>query len=33
MLDNINPDDEQFNYRDPKTINHVRLIGWYNKYK
>ena len=28
-LDNINFDDDHFDYCDP----HVRLIVWYNKYK
>ena len=33
ILDNIILDDEYFDYCDPETINHVRLMGWYNKYK
>ena len=32
-LDNINLDDDGFDYCDPETINQVRLIGCYNKYK
>ena len=32
-LDNINLDDNGFDYCDPETINQVRLIGCYNKYK
>ena len=32
-LDDINLDDDHFDYCDVETINHVRLIGWYNKYK
>ena len=31
ILDNINLDDEHFDYCDPGTINHVRVMGWYNK--
>ena len=30
--DNINLDDEHFDYCDPETINHVRFMGWYYKY-
>ena len=26
-------DAEHFDYCDLETINHVRLMGWYNKYK
>ena len=32
-LDNINLDDNGSDYCDPETINQVRLIGCYNKYK
>ena len=32
-LFNINLYDENFDYCDPETINHVRLMGWYNKFK
>ena len=30
-LDNINFDDDHFDYCDPKTINHVGLMVWCNK--
>ena len=33
IIDNIILDNGYFDYCDPKTINHVRLIGWYDKYK
>ena len=32
-LNNINPDDDDFDNFDPETINHVRLMAWYNRYK
>ena len=32
-IDNINLDDDHFDFCDPKTINHVTLTGKYNKYK
>ena len=32
-IDNINLDDVNFDEDDPKTINHVRLIAWCNRYK
>ena len=32
-LDNVNLDDDRFDYFDPKAINHVRLMAWHNKYK
>ena len=32
IFDNINLDDEYFNYCDPDTINHVKLMGWYKKH-
>ena len=32
-LNNVNPDDVNFDDYDPKTINHVRLMAWYNRYK
>ena len=32
-LFNINFDDEIFHYCDSETVNHVRLIDWYNKFK
>ena len=33
ILGNINLDDEHFDYCDSETINHVRLMSWYDKYK
>lgn len=33
ILGNVNLEDEYFNYCDPETINHVKIVGWYNKYK
>ena len=32
-MNNINLDNEHFDYCDPETISHVRHMGWYNKYK
>ena len=32
-LNKINLDDSKFDDSDPETINHVRLIAWYNKFK
>ena len=32
-LVNINLDHDHFDYCDPETINHVRLMGSYNKCK
>ena len=32
-LNNVNPDDVNFNEDDPKTIFHVRLMTWRNKFK
>ena len=32
-FDNINLYDSYFSYCDRKTINHARLMTWYNKYK
>ena len=32
-IDNINLDDDHFDFCDPKTINHVTLMGKYNKHK
>ena len=32
-LSNINLDDKNFDYCDPETINHVRLVGWCKKCK
>ena len=32
-FDNTNLDDEHFDHCDPEIINHVRHMGWYNKYK
>ena len=31
-LVNINLDDDHFDCCDPETVNHIRLMGWYNKY-
>ena len=31
-LDNANLDDDNLENCDPKTINYVRLISWYNSY-
>ena len=33
FLDIIDLDNEYFDYCDLETVNHVRLMGWYNKYK
>lgn len=33
FLDIINLDNEYFDYCDLETVNHVRLMGCYNKYK
>ena len=33
ILNNIYLDEEYFDYCDQETINDVRLMGWYNKYK
>ena len=33
ILDNINLDDNNFGDCDPETINHVRLMAWYNRFK
>ena len=32
-LHNVNLDDDNFDDCDPKTINQVRLMAWYNRYK
>ena len=32
-LFNINLNNENFDYYDPETINHFRLMGQYNKFK
>ena len=33
-LNNFNLDEDNFDYCDhPETINHVRLVGWYNKFE
>lgn len=32
-FNNINLDDYNFDDYDPKTINHVRLLAWCNRYK
>ena len=33
FLDSINLDNEYFDCCDLETVIHVRLMGWYNKYK
>ena len=33
ILDNINLDNDNFDDCDPEGINHVRLMGWYNRFK
>ena len=33
ILDNINLDDNNFDDCDLETINHVRLMAWYNRFK
>ena len=30
---NISLDDDNFEDYDPETINHVRVMTWYNRYK
>ena len=32
-LFNINLDNESSDYCYPETINHVKLMGWYNRFK
>ena len=32
-LHNINLDDNNFDDCDTETINHVKLMGWYNRFK
>ena len=32
-LENINLDDDHFDYCDPETINHVKPMAWHNTYK
>ena len=32
-LDNIDLEDNHFGYCDSQTINYVKLMAWYNKYK
>ena len=32
-LNNVNLDDNDFDNCDPETINHVRLMARYNRYK
>ena len=32
-LNNINRDKNNFDDCDPKTINHIRLMTWYNRFK
>ena len=33
IMNNINLDDDDFGDCDPETINHGRLMAWYNRYK
>ena len=30
---NVNLNDENFDYFDPETINHIKLMGQYDKFK
>ena len=32
-LNNINLDDDNFDIYNSETINHVRHMNWYNRYK
>ena len=32
-LNNVNIDDDKFGNNDPETINHVRFMTWFNRYK
>ena len=32
-LSNINFNDDNFDEDDPETINHVRLMAWFDRYK
>ena len=32
-LNNVNIDDDNFGDYDPETINHFRLMAWYNRYE
>ena len=32
-LNNINLDEDNFGYCDPESIDHFRLMDWYNKFK
>ena len=32
-LNNVNLVDDNFDNYDPKTINHVKLMAWYNRFK
>ena len=32
-LNNINLDEDNFGYCDPESIDHFRLMNWYNKFK
>ena len=32
-LNNINLNDDDCDEEDPKTINHVRIMAWYNRFK
>ena len=32
-FNNVNLDDDSFDHLDPKTINYIRLMAWYNIYK
>ena len=33
MLNNVNFDYDDLDDCNPKIINHVRLMSWYNRYK
>ena len=33
MLKNVNLDDGNLDDCNPETINHVRFMAWYNRYK
>ena len=32
-LNNVSPDDDNFDDVDPETIIHARLMAWCNRYK
>ena len=33
ILNNINLGNDTFNDRDSETINHFRIVTWYNRFK